>query len=544
MNCWTLLQLPEDADERSIKRSYARLLKSHRPDEDAEGFQRLRDAYEHALKIARWRDKGSTKDAHNLPATTLEAKSANAPQTYEWSWPADIQPLSSSPFAPIVDDPTPALLAGLTEQNLPERWQKARQHHCADAFQQALLQLCFEQPGLRRSITAWAVQHLEWLTPWQTVRMTAWQAEALCSGLLQEYRQVLQDLLEAGQEQPFLQQLQNDMQQPWLRVFDRRQEWQRTVLQLLHETQWSLPLFGRVCQLFGWDDQAGATPDPLWIWQSLSARCEREGFYEELQARALNHSQGGPSQKAAFLLLTPLSFRQQGQAIRSFTHDHWQACQDLADQLVHRYPELIERLPNRDVFFWRTFLPRSVPLSSWRWLWAGGSLALMLSTIPAWQTWQAKGTLGMNLLTPLLTVLITIFFGIYVMMIWQKMSWYLITTDLWLSEYLLPERINPTRHWLVIRHGVPQVLLALLFLSWSGGLGMATFIGIGAIGLFDNKRRGCERPDSIWRHPWQATLHFAQWSPLQLGFFLLMLCLTVTCLLVVPGYPLTAGNRG
>lgn len=50
MDCWTVLQLPDDADERSIKRSYARLLKSCRPDDDAQGFQRLREAYEHALK--------------------------------------------------------------------------------------------------------------------------------------------------------------------------------------------------------------------------------------------------------------------------------------------------------------------------------------------------------------------------------------------------------------------------------------------------------------------------------------------------------------
>ena len=55
MNCWTVLQLPEEADERTIKRTYARLLKSCRPDDDAEGFQRLREAYEEALAYARWR---------------------------------------------------------------------------------------------------------------------------------------------------------------------------------------------------------------------------------------------------------------------------------------------------------------------------------------------------------------------------------------------------------------------------------------------------------------------------------------------------------
>ncbi|WP_248746726.1 J domain-containing protein [Pseudomonas sp. MWU12-2037] len=543
MNCWTLLQLPEDADERSIKRSYARLLKSNRPDEDAEGFQRLREAYEHALEIARWRDDDSPEEAPPLPMAVLTADAMEHAQTYEWSWPADIQPLNTRPAAPVRDDPIPSLLADLTEQNLPERWQQARQQQCADAFQQALLNLCFEQPGLRRSIAAWAVQQLEWLTPWQTVRMTPWQAEALSSGLLQEYRQALQDLLEAGQERPFLQQLKHYSQQPWMKIFDRNQEWQRIVLQLLNDTQWSVPLFDRVCQAFGWDDQAGVTPEPLWIWQSLNRRCKREAFYGELQTRALNHFEGEPVQKAAFVLLTPLSLWQLGLEFKGFTHSHWQACQDLADQLTHRYPELIERLPNPDVFFWRKFLPRAVPTSSWRWLWAGCSLALILSAIPAWQTWQAKGELGTNLLVSLLTGLVPVIVGTYAMNVWQAISRQLLTIDLWLSEYLLPKRINPNRYWLVIRHGVPQAVIALLFLAWSGGLGMATFIGIGAIGLFDSKRQGGERPESIWRHPWQAILHFTHWSPLQLGFFLLMLCITITCLLVVPGYPLTADSR-
>ena len=52
MEIWSLLELTPDADVRSVKRRYAQLLKSTRPDEDAEAFQRLRDAYEQALSIA------------------------------------------------------------------------------------------------------------------------------------------------------------------------------------------------------------------------------------------------------------------------------------------------------------------------------------------------------------------------------------------------------------------------------------------------------------------------------------------------------------
>jgi hypothetical protein len=55
MNHWQLLSLEPDADERGIKRAYARLLKTHRPDENPEAFQRLREAYEAALAETRWR---------------------------------------------------------------------------------------------------------------------------------------------------------------------------------------------------------------------------------------------------------------------------------------------------------------------------------------------------------------------------------------------------------------------------------------------------------------------------------------------------------
>lgn len=46
---YDLLDIDENADERTIKRAYARLLKVHRPDDDPEGFQRLNQAYQFCL---------------------------------------------------------------------------------------------------------------------------------------------------------------------------------------------------------------------------------------------------------------------------------------------------------------------------------------------------------------------------------------------------------------------------------------------------------------------------------------------------------------
>lgn len=49
---WNALDIEPGADERAVRRAYARVLKSERPDEDPEAFQRLRSAYELALTLA------------------------------------------------------------------------------------------------------------------------------------------------------------------------------------------------------------------------------------------------------------------------------------------------------------------------------------------------------------------------------------------------------------------------------------------------------------------------------------------------------------
>lgn len=48
-----LLALAEHGDERAIKRAYARLLRTNRPDEDADAFQDLHAFYQHALALCR-----------------------------------------------------------------------------------------------------------------------------------------------------------------------------------------------------------------------------------------------------------------------------------------------------------------------------------------------------------------------------------------------------------------------------------------------------------------------------------------------------------
>lgn len=55
MSPFKILGLDDAADIPQIKRAYAKLLRTHRPDEDPVGFQRLHEAYETCLQQVQWR---------------------------------------------------------------------------------------------------------------------------------------------------------------------------------------------------------------------------------------------------------------------------------------------------------------------------------------------------------------------------------------------------------------------------------------------------------------------------------------------------------
>ncbi|WP_223788054.1 J domain-containing protein [Marinicella meishanensis] len=75
---WDVLEITETDDRKAIKKAYARLLRQHRPDSDPEGFQRVNEAYQAALKwnAADWQEPAWA----DTPPTPLAADQAQEPE--------------------------------------------------------------------------------------------------------------------------------------------------------------------------------------------------------------------------------------------------------------------------------------------------------------------------------------------------------------------------------------------------------------------------------------------------------------------------------
>ena len=174
------------ADRKAVKRAYSKMLKVTRPEDDPEGFMRLRDAHDQALDILRWRAEDAARQIENshvesditatpqpkdTPPEPTDEALAESGLTYSDMLPepdpkADAEPESETSYAigptpnfdapvTLFEPPTPpaepliedlnAILANPKHYNNREKWnllfRKARQLDIDDYvdFEQLLM---------------------------------------------------------------------------------------------------------------------------------------------------------------------------------------------------------------------------------------------------------------------------------------------------------------------------------------------------------------------------------------------------------------------
>lgn len=459
MDHWSVLELDRDADERSIKRQYARLLKVNRPDDDPQAFQRLREAYEHALNWARMREYEDEDEYVEVEISSISDEPEIAPQQMSAEQPAltDWGPTSSELAAKLALE----LASHTTDSNLQQQYLQAQEQGCAAPFQQALLNRCLQDPKANISLLQAGIAHLHWLTPWQTTPINPDQEGWLTEALLDDQREGFEASLAKGDERGLFGAIETLSRQPWLNALERRQQLYRWMLVFLHNTQgWSPSLFDRICTLFGWDINSRTTPQPDFIWHGLIERCEKQEYLKQLQRSLIRGSTRTDEQAAVLVLDPPASNAERVHLVRNGNADLWEACELLCSKLTHRFPDLLEHFPNADLQGWRELHTRPVHVR--RWLWIGWMLMALTCTLPQHMLSRPTSFADVAALLGVYPVLMTAV-CMFVMRIWGPVATALQPQDEWLSSRLLPDWLSwPGCQALVIRHGVPLALASYI----------------------------------------------------------------------------------
>lgn len=324
MNCWQILGIAPTGDERAIKRGYFTQLKANRPEDDAQAFQVIRQAYENALYQASqpwlWPDTDEPEEQQTSPPiceeltsdrpfavwfpdpsdeTPPDAHHSGADSTQQQEHASHAEPASQLP-APVVADSVPAadlpplekaseivvgiiyghIMAGTNEQDVAtgkvaalwnmREWQMPEAER---ALEQAWMQ--------RLAGMAAQTELLEQLYPLvsQVSGYYAWypQQPSHRSGITRDDWELVRDALVRGsvarvwncidpnQPQAALAAFAQQVAEPLFAHLDMRQalagHWAQ---QLMDAQTWPSLLVETLFGEFGWEHDHNACPSALW----------------------------------------------------------------------------------------------------------------------------------------------------------------------------------------------------------------------------------------------------------------------------------------
>ncbi|MBK5000642.1 J domain-containing protein [Pseudomonas sp. S31] len=493
--CWQVLELSPEADERSIKRQYARLLKRTRPDEDPVAFQRLREAYEEALQSAREaRTEATVALADAVP-------------------PICSRSTVPKPAAPSEHEQALALLAALDDGAVERTWYEAKAKGIERALEPLLFRRCLEAATAHPNLLRWGVEQRQWLTPWQQFATGELEQQRLALLLATALHARLEQYMAAGEPAQFIDCLAQASRQGWLGDLSRRQAFQVHVLTLLLDNEdWPPALFVGICQVFAWDAPGATPPIPDEHWQALHRRCEQRTWIDALRALAARREQQpSPQANAAALFLLVQQPEQQRELAAGFVEADWQACERLSDAFSSRFADLLGMFPMHDPWFWKRLVePRDPPYGIKR------TTAVLTLTL-ALQSLPGAGLAVMLLILPLyaLAALLGAYVGKWLLGLWFDIAESLHDLDQRLSAECVRRNLTRDRRLLVIRNAGPLIGLGLVIGLWLGWLGLATYLLTGVIGVLQPADMAPQDRQYRWRRPLQAIYRIAGLSWLQ-----------------------------
>lgn len=484
MSCWAILDLSADADERAIRRRYAQLLKVHRPDEDPQAFQRLREAYEDALEIVRWREE------HEHDGSDAEEEDDYSTQGFRLQ----------TVLEPASEDADMDLALAPVESLLPEHWfasadpaalqavlEEAEAEGRREVFERGLLEHCLNGSSQAELMSRWALHRLHWFELGQRSDLPLPALEALARRLIDAAIAELGNDLRAGRERMFVECLKMLLASAWLHAFDHRELFQRRLAGLLLETpRWSDALFGAVCDLCGWDETSFSE---AWQWQELVRRAEESALELRLQGFFALSSPRNAEQKAAWLVLKPASDQARDCMAEGLRPEEREACGWLADTLRYRYPLLLIEFGSPDINVWRKaasyhwgrqvaearinepVVPRTESAwrytgwTAWLFLFLGLAFKALFHETSLLDLYGLPGDTALSLATAAVLAFLYQQLGRLLLHWWGQLVAPLEKLEAWLTRTLLPRRWAEQGMG-VLTHLAPCAGLAALFGYW------------------------------------------------------------------------------
>lgn len=446
MTCWDVLGLPPDADSRTIKRQYATLLKKTRPDDDAEGFQRLREAYEEALNWQQWAQQEQAACAVAVEALVVEA--------------------------------TPA---AITAVSLQQHYEQAMAAGAGLEFEVALLKRCVSHDDVSDEDRHWAFDTFQWLSAWQRLELPQALIDALadrCKDALQ-YRLAL--AMAQRNEVDFLSAYAARVDYPWLKQPAHTQWFNQMLATILAESHfWSPAVFEAVRAGQNWHGGNNhACPEDE--WQHLLRRQQGPVFMAHQRALAAA-APATAQQRAARLLLAPMSLGQRRAFAQRLSEADWEACRKLAAALKADHPDVAFALPGGTPYFWQDW---ETAVDTWPLLVAIvlGCLAGALCKAP----WHA-GALVDSAGEALAWSMAYMAAGALAWQVWRPLAHRLRVLDESLGAKL-PRRLSPTHLPLLpVRDLIPGAAMSIAVSIQFGPIAGLTLVAIlAAIGV--GKRR-------------------------------------------------------